>query len=193
MQDKLKILNQAIGADRVKFDIDISDQLYTQSPTQAAGFYIATTKRELIRIVELARELKIDYLVVGMGSRVTLPPTGFLGLMIKNRADQVKVSGIKGKVTPNGIGVEEANVEADSGLSLSTLALFSIKQNLTGLEGLTESVGSVGGEIWTNPILRAFISKIEVLDLHNEVLAKDLTNLEKEDLVLSVILKLKAR
>jgi len=192
MHDKLKILNQSIGADRVKFELDIFDQPYNQTHTFTAGFYIATSKREFIKIIELVRELKIDYLVVGIGSKVALPQR-FEGLIIKNRVDMVKVSGIKGKVTPNGIGVEEANIEAESGLSVNSLAEFSIKQNLTGLEGLVDGVGSIGGSVWQSPILRAFIAKIEVLDIHNEIISKDLTNLDRSDIILSVILKLKSK
>ncbi len=193
MQDKIKLLNHAIGVDRVKSQVDISEHLYNNLPTVVEGFYIATSKRELIKIIELVRELKIDYLLIGMGSKVAFTTNGFDGLVIKNRSDMVKVSGIKGKVSPQGIGVEEAYIEAESGLSLKSLSEFSLKQNLTGLEGLSQSVGTIGGSIWQNPILTAFITKVEVIDKYNEVVVKNLSQLNQEDIVIGTILSLKSK
>lgn len=193
MEDKIKLLNHSFGLDRVKSNVDISEHVVTRFGGHVAAFFIATTKRELIKVVEQARELKIEFIVIGQGSKVAFAISGYQGLVIKNRVDLVKISGIKGKVSPGGIGVEEAFLEADSGVSLNGLCEFSQKQNLTGFEGLQNSVGSVGGNMWLNPILHKYTHKVEVLDKFGEIEVKDLAQITKEDIILAVVFKLKSK
>ena len=136
---KIDLLKSELGGERVKSDINISEHLITKFTGKALGFYIATTTRELIKAITSCRLLKLKFFLIGSGSKVAISKDGFLGLVIKNRADNLKISAIKGKVGRGGIGIEEAFVEADSGVSLDGLSEYASKQNLTGFEGLKKS------------------------------------------------------
>lgn len=193
MEEKIKLLISTLGENRVKTDIDLSEYLKTGLGGKAESFYIATTTRELIKAVELCRELKIDFLLIGSGSKIAISDTGFKGLAIKNRAGEIKVFGIKGKVTRSGIGVEEAFVEADSGASLVKLAEFTASQNLGGFEILKTSLGSVGGSLYILPVLREKTHQVKVLDKTGIIKTKQITEISREDIILSVVFRLKAK
>ena len=70
-------------------------------------YYIATSLRELIKAVELCRELSVPFLIFGQGSRILLADMGFKGLGIKNRSGNIKIFSVKGKVSKNGLGIDK--------------------------------------------------------------------------------------
>lgn len=193
MDSKLKLLISQLGENRVKIDSDISEHLHTGLGAVAEAFYIATTVKELIKVVDLCRELKLNFMIVGAGSKVALSEKGFTGLVIKNRSDALKIFGIKGKVSRAGIGIEEAFIEADSGTSLSRISDFAHVQMLGGFETLKMGIGTIGGSLMVNPVLREKTSQIKVLTKTGSQKAKQLKDITREDIILSIIFKLKAR
>lgn len=193
MDSKVRLLISSLGENRVKVDTDLSDYLQTGLGGPAKAFYIATTPRELIKSVELCRQLKIPYLLIGSGSKVAISSQGFKGLVVKNRADSLKVFGIKGKVSRSGIGIEEAMVEAESGATLSKLADFAAQQGLSGLEVVRTLPGTVGGSFYILTILRDKSSQIKVLTQTGSQRVKDSRQLLKEDIILSAVFKLKSK
>jgi UDP-N-acetylenolpyruvoylglucosamine reductase len=170
MEEKIKLLASQLGDSRI-----------TQS------VYIATTTRELIRAVELCRELEVAFKVVG--SKII---NEFPGLVIRNRSDNIRIFGIKGKVSRAGLGVEEALLEVDSGVSVNRLAEYAARQKLSGLEGLQGLEGTVGGSFFVNPNIFLNCQEAKVLNGGGEVTSKIGTKVEKEEIILSVIFKLKA-
>lgn len=193
MNDKFSLLAGQLGEIRIKRNIDISDQVYNHLGGEVGAFYIATSIRELVRVVELCRELKIKFFIIGWGSKTALAPKNPDTLVIKNRSDNLKIFGIKGKVSREGIGIEEAFVEAESGVSLPNLAEFALLQKLTGLEDLAKSVGTVGGSFAINPTLRLQTHQVKVLTLQGESETKSTDEISRDDIILSVVFKLKAR
>lgn len=189
----MKLLESVLGEGRIKKNIDISEYLQTKLGAVAAAFYIATATRELVKAVELCRQLRMDFLVIGSGSKMAISKKGVEGLVIKNRSDNVRIFGVKGKVSRNGIGVEEAMVEVDSGMSLEGLAKFVDKHGLGGLDGLEKTVGTVGGSLVVNPILREKAVQVKVLVSGDHELTKEPSAVRREDIILSVVLKLKAK
>ncbi|KKS64698.1 hypothetical protein A3A14_04445 [Candidatus Daviesbacteria bacterium RIFCSPLOWO2_01_FULL_43_38] len=191
MEDLVKLLVRDLGDERVKQNIDLSEHMETGLGGLARAFYIATTKRELIRVVQLCKELKIKYLIMGTGSKMALSEQGFEGLVIKNRSDSVKIFGIKGKVSRAGIGIEEAFLEADSGTSIVRLCEYAQSQGL-GLGGL-EGLGTIGGSIHVLPVLREKIHQVKVITKSGTIKEKNLREITREDIVLSVVFLLKAK
>lgn len=181
MEAKIKLLISELGENRIK-------QNYN-----ADAYYIATNTRELIKSIKLCLELKIPFLIFGMGSKIALAKNGFKGLVIKNRSDNLKIFGIKGKVSRDGIGVEEAFIEADSGTSLPYLNEFALKQGLGGFEDLANAIGTVGGSIMVNQTLREKAAQIKVLAQDGSIKTKELLGLSNSDIILSIIFKLKAK
>lgn len=190
---KIHLIVSTLGPERIKVGVDVSEYLATGLGSKSAGFYIATTIRELVNAVRVCRELKVPYLIIGTGSKVALSKDGFLGMVIKNRSDNLKVAGVKGKVSRGGIGIEEALIEADSGVSLRRLAEFGDSQKLTGFEGLQVSPGTIGGSLLINDLLISKCHQVEIMDRKGEVKKKNIGELKSEEVILTVIFKLKSK
>lgn len=192
MEDRLRLLVRSLGEDRVKLNIDVTDYLHTQLGGEARAFYLATTTKELVKAIELCQELKIHYMVVGSGTKVALSGEGLSGLVIKNRSDQAKIFGIKGKISRNGLGIEEALIEADSGMSLSKLSEYSKLQKLGGFENLSNIPGTIGGSFLITPVLKENAQQVKIIDKSGEIKVKVVDQVLKDDVILSVVFKLKA-
>lgn len=193
MESRLQLLISQLGENRVKTDVDLSEHLYTKLGGIAKAFYIATTSRELIKVIELCQELKLNFLIIGMGSKMAISENGFDGLAIKNRSDSLKIFGIKGKVSKDGLGIEEALIEADSGTSLNKLSEFASIQKLGGFEVLKSTLGTVGGSFLTNAVLLDKAQQVKIITEDGDLVEKLPKAVNKEDIIISVIFKLKAQ
>jgi UDP-N-acetylenolpyruvoylglucosamine reductase len=178
MESRINILISQLGELRIKKNIDIAE--YTESKTSAIAklFFLAVSNRELVRAMELCIELKIPYLVFGAG--------------IKNRADQIKIAGVKGKMTSQGWGVEQAVVEAESGASLKKLSEFAQFQKLIGLEKIGELPGTIGGNLKINFPLQVLTSQVVVYDEDGDQHTKKVDELHHADVIVSAHFKLAA-
>lgn len=191
MQDKIRLLAQYLGGERVRMRVDLGEVFSARLEQEADGFYIATSVKELVNVIRACQDLKLDYIVLGLGTRVRLSQKYFPGLVIKNRSDNIRVFGIRGKVSSLGIGVEEAMIESDSGVSLSKLSEFLKQQNLMGFDGIADQ-GTLGGMLADRPGL-AFPEKVKIIGSDGQVQTKELDQLKKGEIILSAIFKLKAR
>lgn len=193
MEDHIKLLVMNLGDERVKLNVDLSDYMETKLGALSRAFYIATTTRELLRAIQLCKDLKIKYLIMGTGSKMAISEKGFEGLVIKNRSDNLKIFGIKGKISRAGIGIEEAFLEADSGTSLKKLAEFARQQGLGGFEDLEFTPGTVGGSLNVLLTLQEKAHQVKVLSDKGVTKTKQVQEMSREDIILSVIFKLKAK
>ena|SRR5687768_12579590 len=193
MDEKIKLLISELGEIRVKQNIDIGDYLASKKSVQVRAFYLATNIDELIKVILLCQELEINYLLIGSGSKISFSDNNLKGLVIKNRCDNLKIFGIKGKVSRDGLGIQEATIEADAGISLQGLAAYTKKQLLTGLEDLERYPGTLGGSIFMNQTLRNYVHELRVLDKSGKIVSKGLAELNSEDVILSVYFKLKSK
>ena len=186
-----QLLESVLGENRLKINFDLREHLRVGGKAEA--FFIAADTRELIKAVEICRELKIGFIIIGQGTKVAVAEDGFKGLVIKNRSDNLKIFGIKGKISKEGIGVEEALIEAASGVSLTRLAEFADHQGLGGLEDLNEDIGTVGGSVFINQTLREKATHAKVLDKAGDIKEKDIFELDRSDIIVSVVFKLKSK
>lgn len=193
MEEKIKLLISQLGENRVKRNIDLTEQLETKLGGKAAAFYISTNIRELIKAVELCKELEIDYLIIGSGSKIVLSDDRFEGLVIKNRSDNLRIFGIKGKVSRNGLGIEEALLEAESGASLKRISDYALSQGLGGLESLSLIPGTIGGNFYINPVLQEKTKQVKVLNIACSQEIKQPKEVLKDDVILSAIFQLKSK
>lgn len=192
MDDKFKLLSSELGENRVKKNIDVNEYFQNKLGGIALLFYIATNEKELIKAILISNELKINFLLLGSGSKIAISNDGFLGIIIKNRSDSLKIFGIKGKVSKKGLGVEEALIEAGSGVSLKRLNEYTYAQGLGGLEGFENSLNTLGGSFYITPELRIKSQQIKVLNPHGMIQIKQENELSRKDIILSVVFKLKA-
>lgn len=189
MDDKIKLLQNEVGENRLKTNVKLRDFFPQASLLTAQALYIATTAYELIRIFKLSKELEIKTQVLGLGSKYQWV-TDFPGLIIKNRSDQLKVFGLKGKVSRLGLGIQEAFLEADSGNSLARVVDFAQNQGFLDLEELRNIIGSLGGSLKYALPLQKAVYQVKVLDKENKISSKMVEELKAEDLILTVTFKL---
>ncbi len=95
---------------------------------------------ELIGVCARAEAIELPYLVLGGGANVLVSDLGVQGLVIINRAREIKFSS-----RPNGM-----RVEADSGVMLITLARDCIERGYAGMEWAISVPGTVGGAVVGN-------------------------------------------
>lgn len=193
MDDKLKLIVDSFGHDRFKFDEILTEYTFLRAGGPAKLFFIAFTSSELVKIIKMARELKIPFFLFGTGSKMMVSDGGFDGLVIKNRTKNIQTVSVKGKVTKFGIGVEEALVEVDSGVSVSRFCEFLDSQNLDN-QGFADLAGSIGGNLLLNRFLQESVKSIKILDLDSEVdeISSESLNPRKH-IILSAFFKVKAK
>lgn len=192
MEDRIKLLVNELGQLRVKRDADISEHISSGFGGTVAAFYIATTTKELIKAVEICKELKLNFLVIGSGSKVAISDSGVKGMVIKNRSSSIKIQAVKGKVSKDGLGLEEAFLEVDSGVSVVRICEFAKQNRLLGLNQLQTMAGTVGGNLYINPTLRSLTYQVKVLNGLGFLKSKQIGQLLKDDVIISIIFKLKA-
>jgi len=122
----------------------------------AKYFCVARNKKDLIKAVKKAKELKMPFFILGKGSNVLALDKGFNGIVIK-------IHNSKFIIHNSGIYVE-------AGVKLEDLVKLSIKKSLTDLEWAAGIPGTVGGAVYGNA--QAFnikmsdiIKSVEIFDV----------------------------
>jgi|SRR3989344_1765639 len=190
MDSKLKLIVDSLGENKVKLNEPLKDHTILKVGGNASLFFVAFTCREIIKIEKMARDLKIPFFIFGTGSKIIMS-RGFEGVVVKNRTTDIKVVGVKGRVSRAGMGVAEALVEVESGVSLKKLSDFLSNQHLDS-DGIRNIPGTVGGNLVLNRFLQDNVKLIKVIELgaEEEVKVEEL-NLRAQ-IILSVIFNFKA-
>lgn len=90
----------------------------------------------LVAALELGRDAGVPVGVLGKGSDIVVADAGIRGLVVRNRADALTVSG--------------TSIRAASGVAMAALVKRSTAEGLAGLEFGISIPGSVGGAVWAN-------------------------------------------
>ncbi|MBI3282473.1 UDP-N-acetylmuramate dehydrogenase [Candidatus Curtissbacteria bacterium] len=149
-EEQIDKVKETLGPLRVLVNEPLSKHTYFKIGGPARVFFEAKSVDDLKLALLTAFESKIPYVVLGGGANMLVSDSGFDGLVIKNRADGVKLVGLKGTIGKSGRGVKKALVWTASGTSMNQLARFTIDQGLEGLEFLLSVPGTVGGGIKIN-------------------------------------------
>jgi UDP-N-acetylmuramate dehydrogenase len=91
---------------------------------------------ELLAALRLARDAEVPAFVLGNGSDLVVADAGIRGLVIRNRARQVEVSGTR--------------LRAESGAAMAMLVKRCTTEGLAGLEFGISIPGTLGGAVWAN-------------------------------------------
>lgn len=100
---------------------------------------LAKTKEEAVTAVKVAADTGVNPFFLGKGSNLLVSDDGFSSFIIKC------VSGMDGICKKT-----EQMIDADSGVSLSQVAVFAMEQSLSGLEFAHGIPGSLGGAVFMN-------------------------------------------
>ena len=193
MDNKFKLIIDSFGRDRFKFDEPIKDYTASGAGGPVKLFFIAFSKQELIKIISMCKSLRLPYFLFGTGSKIMISDEGFDGLVIKNRTKNIEVLSIKGKATRVGIGLEEATVEVESGVSIGKFVEFLTLQGLSSAE-FANMPGSIGGNLFISAVLQSKVKSIKVLDLGEEIEEISVSELRlKKHIILSAVFRLRAK
>ena len=193
MDEKIKLLVDSLGDIRVKQGEKLLYHTYNKIAGSAKAFYIATSQRELVEILEIASQLKIPFLVIGSGTKVIIAESEFKGVVIKNRSGVIKIGGIKGKVGRGGLGIEEALVEVDSGVTLGKLDEYLTEQGLQSLSSINPKMSTLGGALFIDPHLKNITQGVKIWN-DGEIFDIEIIDLKSpKQIILSVVLKVKSK
>lgn len=193
MDGKFKLIVDSFGKDRFKFNEPLKDYMASGFGGPAKLFFVAFNSRELIKIINMCRQLNLPYFLFGSGSKIMISNSGFDGLVIKNRTKNVQTISVKGKVTKFGIGVEEAIVEAESGLSIKKWIEYLNAQNLETREFMNLP-GTIGGNLFLSKVLQNRTKSIKVLDRQSEIVQIAADNLSpRKHIIISAVFSVKAK
>lgn len=193
MDSRYKLIIDSFGKDRFKINEPLESYTSLGIGGPADVFFIAFTIPELLKIIQMARELKTPFFLFGTGSKMMISDNGFKGLVIKNRTKKIEIISIKGKASRFGVGIEEALVEVESGVSMGKFAQSLDLQGLANGE-FKNIPGSIGGNLFLSKILQTKVKSIKVLSLRSEVeeIASSELSLKKH-IILSSIFRIKAK
>jgi UDP-N-acetylenolpyruvoylglucosamine reductase len=192
MTDKIDLIRQSLGEERVLLEESLAYHTFAKVGGPAEAFITVLKQAELIEVLSMAYDLHVPYLVLGGGTKYLVPDKGVRGLVIKNNTEGIKISGIKGKVGRNGIGIEEAIVECDSGVTLKKLHDFLKSQNLQTFQSISSQYSSLGGSIFVDPYLQDVCQKLKIWD-RGDVLDSSVSQLKRlNHIVLSLFFKVRA-
>src|SRR3990167_3202153 len=190
MDSKYKLIIDSFGKDRFKVNEPIKDHTSLGIGGPAKLFFIAFSVSELVKIISMCRQLKLAFFIFGTGTKIMFSDAGFDGLIIKNRTKEIEIISIKGKASRVGIGIEEALVEVQSGVSMAAFMEFLETKKLEA-EEFKNIPGTVGGNLFLSKTLQNRIKSIKILTSSQieEIPASELSL--KKHIVLSAIFRIK--
>ena len=100
-------------------------------------FYDATSADDLAGAVTAARDLGIEYFVLGLGANILIGDRGFRGLVIRNTSHHLKF-------------FDDGRLWVESGAVMAKLIPLAVEQGLSGLEHYVGIPSTVGGAVWQN-------------------------------------------
>jgi hypothetical protein len=193
MEKKWDLLRNELGETRLKFEESLHYHTGSQLDILAEALYIATSQRELEKVLDFVLELGISFKVLGYDNiEASKKVKRINGLIIKNRTHQIKISGIKGKFVIGSMGIDQVLLEIDSGVSLKELKeyfekgklvqpIFSSNENFTigevlatefGVQGMIENI-----KVWEKGV----IEEVNILEFN-----------PKKQIILSIAVRVKS-
>jgi UDP-N-acetylmuramate dehydrogenase len=173
-------LREIIAQENIELEAEMKNYTSFKVGGPADVLVTPTSKKEVSDIVKLCKDEKIPFYIIGNGSNIIVKDGGIRGVVIK-------ISKL------NKITIEENNIIAEAGATLSDTSIAAREACLTGLEFACGIPGSIGGALAMNAgaydgEMSFIVDSAIVLDKHG-----DLLNLNKQQLELeyrnSIVLK----
>src|SRR2546423_6346952 len=100
-------------------------------------FFNATSADDLAGAVSAARDLDIEYFVLGLGANILVGDRGFRGLVIRNTSSHLEFR-------------DGGRLWVESGAVMAKLIPLAVERGLSGLEHYVGIPSTVGGAVWQN-------------------------------------------
>ena len=138
LADRLQLLDR-LATDRgivLERDVSLAPLTTLRVGGPADRLATARTVDDLLAALGVARDAGLAAGVLGKGSDIVVSDRGIRGLVVRNRADDIRIDGMV--------------VRAESGASMAALVKRCTAAGLTGLEFGISIPGSMGGAVWAN-------------------------------------------
>lgn len=150
-----------LGSDNVKQQEPMSRHTTFRIGGPADFYLCPHSTKEVQEIVEICKEEKLPYFVLGNGSNLLVSDRGYRGVVIqlwKNFSD---------------ITVKACCIQAKAGALLSKVAAEALEAGLTGMEFASGIPGTIGGAAFMNAgayggEMKDIIKSVKVLDTQGE-------------------------
>ena len=126
-----------LDSGRLKRDEPLAQYTTFKIGGPADLFYDATSTDDLAGAVAAARELEIDYFVLGLGANILVGDRGFRGLIIRNTSNHLKF-------------FDDGRLWVESGAVMAKLIPQAVERGWSGLEHYVGIPSTVGGAVWQN-------------------------------------------
>src|SRR3954467_4974853 len=130
-------LSSRVDAKRLKRKEPLGQYTTFRIGGPADLFYDATSADDLAGAVTAARDLGIDYFVLGLGANILVGDKGFRGLVIRNTSSHLKF-------------LDDARLWVESGAVMAKLIPQAVERGWSGLEHYVGIPSTVGGAVWQN-------------------------------------------
>ena len=130
-------LKTRLDAKRLKRNEPLAQYTTFKIGGPADLFYDATSADDLAGAVTAARDLGIEYFVLGLGANILIGDKGFRGLVIRNTSSHLKF-------------FEDGRLWVESGAVMAKLIPLAVERGLSGLEHYVGIPSTVGGAGWQN-------------------------------------------
>ena len=122
---------------RLKLDEPLAQYTTFKIGGPADVFYDATSTEDLAGAVAAARDLRIEYFVLGLGANILVGDKGFRGLVIRNTSSHLKF-------------FDDGRLWVESGAVMAKLIPQAVELGWSGLEHYVGIPSTVGGAVWQN-------------------------------------------
>lgn len=165
--DKLKIYNdlaKAIGKDSVLLDEPMKNHTTIKTGGPADIMVIPQSTKQIQSTIEICRENKVPYFVMGNGSNLLVGDKGMRCLVIKLGDEFAQVT------------IDENKVKAQAGILLPKLAKSIMEEGLKGFEFASGIPGTLGGAATMNAgayggEMKDVIKSVKVLNPEGEIIS----------------------
>lgn len=184
----------ALGSDNVKLQEPMKNHTTFRIGGPADFYLCPHSTEEVQKILQICKENRIDFFILGNGSNLLVSDKGYRGAVIqlwKNFSD---------------ISTDGMTITVRAGALLSKVASEALKAELTGMEFASGIPGTIGGAVVMNAgayggEMKDIVKEVTVLTKKGEVLTFSRSEMkfgyrtsivkEKGYVVLSVVLQLK--
>lgn len=148
MTNSIIILDNILGANRVKENFNLTPYLTLRTQTYAQYYFEANSRQDLINAKKASLESGLQILIIGGGSNLAISKKILTGLIVRNKYIEKKILEKK---------TDSARYQISSGYPVTKLVKELCDEGVAGLEYHFGLPGTVGGALymnskWTHPL-----------------------------------------
>lgn len=131
---------QEIFESKLQENVYLDNFTTTRVGGPAAGLISINSAKEMEHALNTMWELDVPYYILGSGSNLLISDNGYDGVILHNRAHNIKVN----------TKVDPPTVTAESGAGLGQLAQLASRRGVGGFEWANSIPGTLGGAVYGN-------------------------------------------